>query len=202
MPRMIDQRLGQELLGVWDFAWSLVHYFEFIQMGLTSSVNRYVAKYRAVGDMDTAEDLRQELFVRVYVRGRTYRGESSFSAWLYGIAVNLIRAHFKEAKKLVSTLNAGDCQQPGPAETLGSAARADAVATRNERKRRVCEMLASLSPRHREVLILRFSGGLSFGEISRALGIAEATARVHAHNGIRQLRRLVVERGLSASDLL
>lgn len=50
MPRMIDRRLGQELLGVWDFAWSLVSYFELVQAGVGSSVNRYVAKYRAAGD--------------------------------------------------------------------------------------------------------------------------------------------------------
>jgi O-antigen/teichoic acid export membrane protein len=51
MPRMIDRRLGQELLGVWDFAWSLVGYFGLVQMGVISSVNRYVAKHRA--DRDT-----------------------------------------------------------------------------------------------------------------------------------------------------
>ncbi len=50
MPRMIDRRLGQELLGVWDFAWSLVSYFSLVQMGISSSVNRYVARYRAAGD--------------------------------------------------------------------------------------------------------------------------------------------------------
>jgi O-antigen/teichoic acid export membrane protein len=50
MPRMIDRRLGQELLGVWDFAWSLVGYFGLVQMGVVSAVNRYVAKYRAIGD--------------------------------------------------------------------------------------------------------------------------------------------------------
>jgi len=52
MPRMIDNRLGRELLGVWDFAWSLISYFGLVQAGIGSSVNRYVAKYRAVGDMD------------------------------------------------------------------------------------------------------------------------------------------------------
>lgn len=51
MPRMIDQRLGQEMLGVWDFAWSLVSYFSLVQMGVGSSVNRYVARYRAAGDI-------------------------------------------------------------------------------------------------------------------------------------------------------
>ena len=50
MPRMIDRRLGQELLGVWDFAWSLVNYFGLVQVGVSSSVNRYVARYRAAGD--------------------------------------------------------------------------------------------------------------------------------------------------------
>lgn len=51
MPRMIDQQLGQDLLGVWDFAWSLVGYFSLVQMGINSSVNRYVAKYRAADDV-------------------------------------------------------------------------------------------------------------------------------------------------------
>ena len=51
MPRMIDRRLGQDLLGVWDFAWSLVTYFAFVQVGIGSSVNRYVARYRAAGDI-------------------------------------------------------------------------------------------------------------------------------------------------------
>ena len=51
MPRMIDRRLGQELLGVWDLAWSLVSYFGLVQMGVASSVNRYVARYRMTGNI-------------------------------------------------------------------------------------------------------------------------------------------------------
>jgi len=51
MPRMIDRRLGQELLGVWDFAWSIVSYFGLVQIGVASSVNRYVARYRMTGDI-------------------------------------------------------------------------------------------------------------------------------------------------------
>lgn len=50
MPRLIDRNIGHESLGVWDFAWSLVAYFGLAQSGLVSSVNRYVAKYRAAGD--------------------------------------------------------------------------------------------------------------------------------------------------------
>ena len=50
MPRMIDRRLGQELLGIWDFAWSLVSYFKLVKLGIGSSVNRYIAKFRAADD--------------------------------------------------------------------------------------------------------------------------------------------------------
>jgi O-antigen/teichoic acid export membrane protein len=51
MPRMIDTKLGQDMLGVWDFAWSLVAYFQFIEAGITCSVNRYVGRYWATQDI-------------------------------------------------------------------------------------------------------------------------------------------------------
>ena len=56
LPRMIDRHVGQEALGVWDFGWSVVAYFMLALGGIISSVNRYVAKHRAAGDM---EALRQ-----------------------------------------------------------------------------------------------------------------------------------------------
>jgi len=51
MPRMIDRHVGQTALGVWDFAWSLVAYFSLVQGGVVSSVNRFVARFRAANDM-------------------------------------------------------------------------------------------------------------------------------------------------------
>ena len=50
MPRMIDRYAGQAALGIWDFSWSLVSYFGLANLGVGSSVNRYVASYRAVND--------------------------------------------------------------------------------------------------------------------------------------------------------
>mgnify|MGYP001608045093 FL=1 len=52
MPRMIDRHLGQVTLGIWDFCWSLVSYLNLAGLGIGSSVNRYVAKYRAANDID------------------------------------------------------------------------------------------------------------------------------------------------------
>lgn len=50
LPRIIDNKMGQELLGVWDFSWSIVNQFLLISVGVSSSVNRYVARYRVRGE--------------------------------------------------------------------------------------------------------------------------------------------------------
>ena len=47
LPRLIDGRVGQDALGVWDFGWSLVAYFGLVSGGVMSSVSRYVARHRA-----------------------------------------------------------------------------------------------------------------------------------------------------------
>ena len=52
MPRLIDHKLGHEVLGVWDFSWSLVTYFRFVDMGITASVNRFVARYWGQQDIE------------------------------------------------------------------------------------------------------------------------------------------------------
>ena len=51
MPRLIDHRLGQEMLGLWDFGWTIVAYFGLVQMGVVGSINRYVATHQATGDL-------------------------------------------------------------------------------------------------------------------------------------------------------
>jgi O-antigen/teichoic acid export membrane protein len=50
LPRLIDHNLGQTVLGIWDFSWSLVMYFNNAQLGVGSSIHRYVSRYRAVDD--------------------------------------------------------------------------------------------------------------------------------------------------------
>lgn len=50
-PRLIDQHLGQLELGIWDFSWSFVNYMKIAGLGIGSSINRFVANYRAAGDI-------------------------------------------------------------------------------------------------------------------------------------------------------
>ncbi|MDJ0793289.1 MAG: lipopolysaccharide biosynthesis protein [Woeseiaceae bacterium] len=52
MPRIIDNSLGQVALGVWDFGWTIVNYLSLAMVGIGSSINRYVARYRAANDVE------------------------------------------------------------------------------------------------------------------------------------------------------
>lgn len=52
MPRLMHESLGQTTLGIWDFAWTFVNYFNLMSLGIGSSVNRFVARYRAARQWD------------------------------------------------------------------------------------------------------------------------------------------------------
>lgn len=85
LPRMIDTNLGKETLGVWDFAWSLITYFEFIYSGLVSSVNRYVAKHRAANDIDGVNVAVSSAFFVLLIMGLVVALLSAFTALLLPI---------------------------------------------------------------------------------------------------------------------
>jgi O-antigen/teichoic acid export membrane protein len=53
LPRLIHERQGTELLGVWDLGWALKIYLDWLALGVGSAMNRYVARYRAVRDWDS-----------------------------------------------------------------------------------------------------------------------------------------------------
>jgi len=51
MPRLVDEKVGQVALGIWDFGWSFVSYLSLVGLGMGACFNRYVAKHRAAGEL-------------------------------------------------------------------------------------------------------------------------------------------------------
>jgi RNA polymerase sigma-70 factor (ECF subfamily) len=158
--------------------------------------------YRSVGDLDVAEDLRQDLFVRLYTYRASYRGNGTFRAWLYQLATNLLRSHLRRAKPMVS-LDEKQTEDEGDSPDVpDNGPPAGEILQHRDRERVVREMLAGLSPDDREALTLRFFEGLQYGEICQALHIAETSAKSRVYRAIERLRRTLAGRGLDASDLL
>lgn len=68
MPRMIHEHLGQISLGIWDLSWSFVNYLSLSGLGVGSSVNRYVAKYRSRNDyLSLNKALSSVVFIQMLI---------------------------------------------------------------------------------------------------------------------------------------
>lgn len=108
LPRMIDRRLGQEVLGVWDFAWSLVSYFFMIEAGIGGAVSRYVARYHAAGDTLALNRTISSGTCILGAAGAIVLGLTvTFSRFLPGLFGARLGEHVEEAQWVVFFLGAG-----------------------------------------------------------------------------------------------
>jgi RNA polymerase sigma-70 factor (ECF subfamily) len=147
-------------------------------------VFRYLV--RSVGRMDLAQDLCQEVFLRV-VRGLdTYHERQLEAAWVFQIARRVLAEHWREAP--LSELPLDD-----PAAAVGEAAPVQLLRVS------LTEALARLSPMNRELLLLREGAGLSHAEIAAATGLTVAGVKCRLGRTREWLQRTVVyERRVSA----
>jgi RNA polymerase sigma-70 factor (ECF subfamily) len=133
-------------------------------------VYRFIS--RRVG-ADLAEDLAAEVFATAYRRRDSYQpSRGSLRAWLYGIAANMVRGHWRDEQQLLEL----DARMgaPGPAATFADAADDRVIAAALAPQ--IAGALAALNPDQRDVLLHAWAE-LSHEEIAAALGIAPGTAR-------------------------
>lgn len=124
---------------------------------------------RLTGNMEDAQDVSQEVFLRLYKNLGKLQSANALTAWLYRVTVNA--CHDLRRRKPASE----------PAETAGEpvsdGADPQASLTQAERKRVLEMSLRILPEKERAALVLRDLEGLSTQEVARALGSSEATVR-------------------------
>jgi RNA polymerase sigma factor (sigma-70 family) len=138
-------------------------------------VHRFIA--RRVGAA-LAEDLAAEVFATAYRRRAAYQAErGSLRSWLFGIAANVLRGHWRDEQQLLD-LDARVSQDPLlPRSAASFADAADERLITTALAPRIAGALAALNRDQREVLLLHAWADLSHEEIAAALGIAPGTAR-------------------------
>jgi RNA polymerase sigma-70 factor (ECF subfamily) len=140
------------------------------------------------GQIALAEDLVQDTFVRM-LNQRTYQPRRAFRPWLYAIATNLARDHYRsQAARRVGALDdarARDLVDNGlnPEEHAMVAAAGEDVRL----------AIGQLGEEYRETLILRFYQGLSLREIAEALDIPLGTVKSRLSTAIHRLQECLVE---------
>jgi RNA polymerase sigma-70 factor (ECF subfamily) len=138
---------------------------------------------RTLGDRAAAEDLVQEVFIRILKYRRTYRDQGLFVTWMFHIARNARADHLRRRRpdQLTETTPEPISGDPGPAAAVESA----------QDVRRLRRALMQLPDDKRELLVLARYRGLKHDEIAEVLRVEVGTVRVRLHRALKELRTLV-----------
>ena len=154
---------------------------ERYQQTLTGYLDRLVG-----ADWALAQDLAQETFLRV-LRQHSARGDRPFKPWLYTIATNLARDHFKSSATRLSTRLEFEHETwvadeaPGPEEH----------ALHTEQRSLLVDALNELGIEYRATIWLRFYGDLSLREIATTLDVPLGTVKWRLSTGLQRLRSVL-----------
>ena len=138
-------------------------------------VERYQARllnfvYRIVGDRERAEDLVQEVFVRVYRHLGRFDRSKKFSTWIYTIASNLAKNELRNRSRnplvLFTSMTNGWEDEERPLEFEDPSSRPDDMFRKRHVRELVESSVAQLPTHHREVFVLREIEGRSYEEIA------------------------------------
>ena len=154
--------------------------------------------YRFTGSQDDAEDLTQEVFIRIYRTLKSYDLErGAFATWVTTMTRNLLVDHFRKSKqdRMTDSMDASPSSDED-APTLGDQIRDDkptpdaSVATK-ETQVMVQQALQKLSPELREAVILRDLQDMDYRDIAAALKVPEGTVKSRINRGRTELARLL-----------
>jgi len=180
-----EQKLVERCLQGDDAAW------EMVVMSYGKRI--YNLSYRYTNRREEAEDLTQDILIRVYQNLKSYRSEvGSFQNWILRVARNLIIDHYRQVRRFpqaagseeLETMNIQDEKVPNPQR----------VAEQVEASKFLQDGLRDLSPELKEAIILRDIEGMAYQDIAELLRVPEGTVKSRINRGRLELAKLLMKR--------
>ncbi len=141
---------------------------------------------RRAGDRDLTADLTQETFLKAMLALPRYQDRGlPFRAWLYRIAFNELRMHWRKRKEVLIDLSYS--QVRGLSEEMG-------LLSEDDDMKRLAAALGRLDEARSQLIQLRYMDGMSFLEIGQVLGLGEDAAKMRTHRVLAQLRTYLLPR--------
>ena len=137
---------------------------------------------RCTMDREESQDLTQNTFVRVMKYKTSYRPEREFRIWLFQIARNLVRDHFRSGRENIEYFDPGDHLTGMQVDGIDE--------ERIQREEKLHQALAKLPPDKRELLVMSKFQGMKYEEIAGIRDISVGAVKVQVHRTIAQLRKL------------
>ena len=157
--------------------------FEVLYRSSRDDIYAYVLTL--LRDRAAAEDVTAIAFERAYRRRRTFdRHRGDERGWLFGIARNAALDELRRRRRSATLV-------VDPEDVSEEAFAAEGDEEQVLRRAAVREALASLSPRERELIALKFHAGLTNAELASVLGVSESNAGTLLHRAVQKLRRAV-----------
>ena len=152
--------------------------------------------YRFTGNRTEAEDLAQDVFLRVYRTLASYRSaHGGFATWATSVTRNLLIDHYRRTKRDRVTDSLDDAM-PVVENKESAARRPDEQALLGELSTQVQNALTKLSPELREAVILRDLQQLEYAEIQSVLAVPEGTVKSRINRGRIELARILQQMGV------
>ncbi|MCQ3809370.1 MAG: sigma-70 family RNA polymerase sigma factor [Acidimicrobiia bacterium] len=147
----------------------------------------YSLAYRLTGNRDDAGDVVQDAYVRAYRAIRRFRGDSSFSTWMYRITSNCASTHLSRRTRQRTEELSSDAPIVDLRPEQDPSLRAEAAVLRHH----IDRAIRALPERLRQVVVLRDLHDLSHSEIAAELGITTSAAKVRLHRARQRLKAVL-----------
>jgi RNA polymerase sigma-70 factor (ECF subfamily) len=148
--------------------------------------------YRYTGSYADAEEISQDVFLRVFHKAASFRQEARFTTWLYRITVNAC-LNFKRRKK-IPTESLDSMQEPGPGfhEPAGpKSENPEEIYRRRKKAELIRSALDTLPPKQRIAFIMGKFDGYSYDDISKVLGMNTNAVAALMHRAKEQLQKVL-----------
>jgi RNA polymerase sigma-70 factor (ECF subfamily) len=151
----------------------------------------YAICLRFTGSDPEAQDLTQEVFLRIFRTLKTFRaGEGSFGVWLARLTRNLLIDHYRRSRVERASESLED-QLPMLEEKTAMSARTEGMLAGREASELLQGALQKLSPELRETVILRDLEEMEYREIAKVLDVPEGTVKSRLNRGRAELARVL-----------
>ena len=150
--------------------------------------------YRFMHDIDLAEDLAQETFLKVYIKKDSYKQIAKFSTWLYTIASNLAKTELRKIKRR-KTFSISEISLSEKEHNYFIQDNSDEKLDDNESKI-LHESIFELEQDFRTIIILREIQELSYENISKILKLPLGTVKSRINRGKLKLREILINKGV------
>ena len=156
------------------------------------------AARRLTETREDAQDVVQETWLRVYGRRHTFTGEGSLRGWIHAVARAVGIDYYRSLKRrtrrhtLFEVMQAAEpAEEPATLPPVDVALPEDVVRYKWQTRGELIDAIMRLTPRQRDVVVLRFLAGRTTPNVAKALGITESTVRTLIHQAVQSLRRRI-----------